>query len=686
MKTKNSLWPDRSSDDLAVTDARASFVACACRFLSMGFFLKVSPRVLWAAVAMMWIPVAPAQPLTRVAATTLQLGTGAGPGGVVFPATLSATGAFADLITLAPSSGVVGYEPTMSFWTDHARKRRWFALPDVTSTFGFSANGNWTLPPGAVWIKHFDLELTRGDPTSARRIETRFVVKTAGGLQRFTYAWNDAQTEANLVPPQGTNQVFTVMQNGVAHRQTWRFPSRAECITCHSTAAGSALSFNTRHLNHEQNFSGQAANYIVALAAAGYLSGTPAFEPPDARGTLPGLPRLARADDPFASLEHRARSYLDSNCSFCHQPGGDAVALFDARISTPFDLAGIINGPLLDSGGDPRNRVIVPGDATHSRVLQRIAVRGPDQMPPLASFERDLAGETLLREWISALADSSALPPPSRLANLAARARTGSGDNALITGFVVGPGAGKTVLLRAIGPALAAAPFNLGGTLADPGLTLLGPDSATRIVAHNDNWLAADASTFAAVGAFGLPAGSRDAAMIVRLEPGAYTAQVTATGDPAGLALIEVYDADPVSSATTNSRLINLSVRGHVGTGAEILIPGIVVGDGAAKTMLIRAVGPTLGASPFNVAGVLAQPTVTLFRGSQVVASNTAWNSASNAADIRAAARIVGAFPLGEGSRDSALLVPLSPGAYTLHISGAADTTGVVLAEVYELR
>jgi hypothetical protein len=148
---------------------------------------------------------------------------------------------------------------------------------------------------------------------------------------------------------------------------------------------------------------------------------------------------------------------------------------------------------------------------------------------------------------------------------------------------------------------------------------------------------------------------------------------------------VEVYDADQPASGGSG-RLINLSVRAQVGLDANVLIPGLVVGAGASKTLLLRAVGPTLGAAPFNVAGVLAQPVLTLFSGSLAVATNTAWNSAGNAAEIRAAARAVGAFPLPEGSRDSAMLVTLPSGAYTLQVTGANQTTGVALVEVYEVR
>lgn len=133
------------------------------------------------------------------------------------------------------------------------------------------------------------------------------------------------------------------------------------------------------------------------------------------------------------------------------------------------------------------------------------------------------------------------------------------------------------------------------------------------------------------------------------------------------------------------ARFVNLSVRSRVGGGDEALITGFVIGEGMARTVLVRAVGPTLGAAPFNVGGVLARPVLTLFRGAQALASNTGWGEAANAADIRAAAVRTGAFALPERSADSALLVTLSPGPYTLQVTGAGGATGIALAEVYEV-
>jgi hypothetical protein len=372
------------------------------------------------------------------------------------------------------------------------------------------------------------------------------------------------------------------------------------------------------------------------------------------------------------------------NCANCHQPSGTALGVFDARAATPLSLTNIVNGSLVDQAGDAANRVVVPADTVHSRILQRMRIRGPGQMPPIATNERDLAGESLLAQWIAALAEPVTGQPVSRIVNLAARAQVGTGGSTLIAGFVIPPGAGKTVLVRGVGPGLAAAPFNVGGTLADPVLTILGPDSTTRIAAFNDNWSAGDAAAFGAMGAFALPAGSRDAAIVARLSPGAYTAQLSGGNGSTGVALLELYDGD-VDPSPSASRLVNTAVRAQVGSGANVLIPGVVISAGAPKNVLLRAVGPGLAAAPFNVSGALAEPIVTLFFGTQSVATAAAWNAASNAAAIREAARLASAFPLAEGSRDSAMLVTLSPGAYTIQVSGANNTTGVALVEIYEV-
>lgn len=593
--------------------------------------------------------------------------------GAPLPATLSATGAFSSLASLTPEPGLVEYEPNVSFWSDHARKRRWFALTDTASTFGFDANRNWSLPAGAVWVKHFELETTRGDPSTARRIETRFLVKTTSGVYGVSYRWNEAQTDATLVPEEGLDVDFSISDGGSTRTQTWHYPSRAQCLACHTPQGGYALSFNTRQLNRVHAFAGGAANQITALSDAGYLA--------SAAPAPATLPRLTPEDDVSASVQARARSYLDANCSNCHRPGGSALGTWDARSTTPLSLARIVDGPLTNNGGDPANRVIVPGDSEHSRLLHRMeASHGATRMPPLASNERHAGGEQLIRDWI---ADLAVPRPESRVMNLSGRAFVGSGDNVLIPSFVITGSQPKTVLIRAVGPTLA--DFSVPGYIAEPTLTLFsGPDA----IHSNTRWATAAnaddiAATAASVGAFPLPRERADSALLVTLAPGPYTAHIRASGTTAGgIALFEVYDADDAPTGAV--RFVNTAVRAQVGGPAGVVIPGLVVGEGATKRVLIRAVGPGLAA--YHVADPLAHPVLTLFSGDEAFLSNEGWSHAPNASEIEVAAEAVGAYALAEGSADSAILADLSPGVYTLHVTSADDSTGVALVEVYEVK
>ena len=421
-----------------------------------------------------------------------------------------------------------------------------------------------------------------------------------------------------------------------------------------------------------RTFPDGAENQIAALSRAGYFS-TPVAPPPSAVALI----------DPFDAtkdLTLRARSYLEANCAQCHQPGGTAFGAWDARSTTPLSLAGIVNGPLLASGVQPADRVVVPGSEYYSVLLRHVTGIFAGRMPPVGSNERDLTAETLLAQWIADLARPRT---PSRLLNLAARAQVGTGGDVLIPGFVIGTGASKSVLIRAVGPTLGT--FGVAGTLTSPVLTLF--DSAQRSVATNTRWSSAPNAAeirlvAPRVGAFALPENSADSVVLAKLAPGAYTAQTAGANNTAGVALVEIYDADATAGAGT-SRLINTAVRAQVGTGANVLIPGLVVSDGAPKTVLIRAVGPTLAS--FGVAGTLAEPVVSLFAGAESFLTNRGWANASNASEIRTTAAKVGAFALTDGSKDSVILASLSPGAYTIQVSGADGTTGVALIEVYEV-
>lgn len=265
-----------------------------------------------------------------------------------------------------------------------------------------------------------------------------------------------------------------------------------------------------------------------------------------------------------------------------------------------------------------------------------------------------------------------------RLINLSSRVRISGGDSVLITGFVIGGTAPKQVLVRGIGPALTG--FGVGGALANPKLKIY---RGSTLVSENDDWSAETAASFSRVGAFGLTAGSRDAALLVTLESGAYTAHVS-DGGAAGVALAEIYDAS-LNPTAEYQRLINISTRGEVTAGEGVLIGGFVVTGNSPKRLLIRGVGPGLAA--FGVGGVLADPRLRVYRNADLQAENDNWSAVAAEGTAAAdAAREAGAFALVAGSRDSALIVTLAPGAYTAQITAADGTaTGSALIEIYEL-
>ncbi len=266
-------------------------------------------------------------------------------------------------------------------------------------------------------------------------------------------------------------------------------------------------------------------------------------------------------------------------------------------------------------------------------------------------------------------------PTVSRLTNVSVRSTAGTGANVLIVGFTLG-GGGKNVLLRAVGPTLGT--FGVPGTLDDPRLALFSASSVQT--AQNDDWggNASLTSAFDAVGAFRLPATSKDAVLLNTLAAGGYTAQVSGAAGTSGVVLLEAYDSDAGSPL---ARYTNLSARNQVGTGGNILIVGFNITGNGPKNLLIRAVGPSL--AQFGVTGTLADPQLAIFNsGGTQTNQNDDWGSS---AALTATFDSVGAFRLPAASKDAALSVTLQPGSYTAQVSGAANTTGVALAEIYEL-
>ena len=257
----------------------------------------------------------------------------------------------------------------------------------------------------------------------------------------------------------------------------------------------------------------------------------------------------------------------------------------------------------------------------------------------------------------------------------------------MITGFVVNEGAQKKILIRAVGPTLSRFGLATNVVLANPTLSLF--NGAGQLVLQNDNWnttedLAGLTAATAAAGAFTfVGTATNDSALVATLSPGTYTAQVSGVNNTSGVGLIEVYDV------TGSARLINLSTRALVSAGNGVLISGLVIAPGTGtRRLLIRAAGPSL--APLGVAGALADPAFSIYNDKSVIiagGSNDNWDSGSTAttAAVSAAFAQAGAFPFTSGARDSALLIDLAPGSYTIQVAGVGGTGGVALVEVYDL-
>jgi hypothetical protein len=238
----------------------------------------------------------------------------------------------------------------------------------------------------------------------------------------------------------------------------------------------------------------------------------------------------------------------------------------------------------------------------------------------------------------------------------------GTGDNVMIGGFIITGTAPKKVIIRALGPSL-----GFTDALPDPFLEL--HDSSGQILASNDNWQEGDKVAILESGI--PPPDKKESAIVMTLNPGAYTAIVSGVNGLTGIALVEVYDLDP----TVDSKLANVSTRGFVQTEDNVMIGGmIILGDSAAK-VIVRAIGPSL-----PIAGALQDPTLELHNSDgSIIASNDNWRTDQEA-------EIIASTVPPTNDAESAIVATLNPGAYTAIVRGANGTTGVALVEAYQLQ
>jgi len=302
-------------------------------------------------------------------------------GGAAVAAQLSATGCFQPGNPSQPAAGLISWEPLAPAWSDGADKDHWLAIPDGT-TMAIGADGDFAFPEGTVLAQHLRLE--------GVLVETRLLMRHPdGGWAGYSFEWNDAGTDANLLTGGKT------AQKGA---QDWRFPGSGECMSCHTAAAGFSLGLEVAQLNGDHTYAstGRTHNQLATLDGIGMFA-SPLGDPG-------GLPKLTPVSDSAADIESRARSYLHANCSGCHRPDGPTPVTLDFRAATLLENMNACN--VVPAGGDlgiVNPLIVAPGEPERSVLPARASVRDATGMPPLASNLVDLDGVAVLEAWIAAL-------------------------------------------------------------------------------------------------------------------------------------------------------------------------------------------------------------------------------------------------------------------------------------------
>ena len=338
------------------------------------------------------------------------------PANLAFPRRLAETGLFADLATLRPAPGVVPYRANAEMWNDYAKADRLVGVPGdgaiITGGGRETIAGQmWHIPTNTVFARTLTIEMDRGKPSTRRRIDTQILHFEGQTWNAYTFRWNAAQTDAELVPAEGTNDVFTVTDEaapGGRREFRWRFVGRAECLRCHNVWAGDTLSFNWLQLDNplarpsgtlssERERDGvRGLSELQRLTELGVLQ---VKNPP-----RPMPKPLFNPYDAAHALADRARSWLHVNCSMCHRngAGGDVPSWFnyDQQIenSRAYDAK-----PVRGDFGIVTARVIAPGDPYRSTLFYRINTEGSGRMPHIGSRQADEAGVQVLRDWIRSL-------------------------------------------------------------------------------------------------------------------------------------------------------------------------------------------------------------------------------------------------------------------------------------------
>ncbi len=303
------------------------------------------------------------------------------------PPTLSATGLFSDVPSLTPSPGLIEYQVNSPLWSDNAIKRRWLALPG-TARMTFDPIEAWDLPISSVLVKHFEIEVS---PGQIQRLETRVLLKHSMGWQGYSYRWNPQQTDADLLSTSATELLTISDGMGGQRLQTWYYPSRNDCLACHTSAAGRVLGLRTRQMNRNYPYPAHVDNQLrtwnhIELFTQDIGSSSQYEALPDPMdSTLP--------------LADRARSYLAANCANCHLPAGPTPVDMDLRYSQAMSSTNTL-AVLASNPTSPGALRIMAGNKEQSDLWERLRRRDAFGMPSLGSNLVHQAAVDLLGLWI----------------------------------------------------------------------------------------------------------------------------------------------------------------------------------------------------------------------------------------------------------------------------------------------
>ena len=349
-----------------------------------------------------------------------------------FPRLLSQTGIYESITENLIHPGLIPYRVNSPLWSDGAIKERFIGIPG-NQTIEFQTAKSWDFPDGTVLVKTFSLPLAdtprKGDRQTSKppltRIETRLMTRQSGEWHGYSYQWKADQTDAVLVKASGHDQMFEIASSDRKDgftKQTWHYPSRSECMVCHSRASNFVLGLSVRQTNLTFTDKEQPVSQLEQFKQLGLFHAPEskdknqstldtAFKFPSA---VEDLPTLTDPADTSAALESRVRSYLHSNCANCHVKEGGGNSKIILAINRPLDKAGIVNvAPSHESFGITDAKLIKPADPLTSLLLQRMKRRGRGQMPPLGTLLIDEDAVHMITQWIKQLPVDEATSNPN---------------------------------------------------------------------------------------------------------------------------------------------------------------------------------------------------------------------------------------------------------------------------------